>query len=562
MQLFNFWVSFLYEIRQLSASGGIFFPCLVVLTIGCLGLGGALIRTRRQLIHERRCTLDALEILAASRQEWFYFRPDSNRGVASEGLASYLGWNKPLERLEDFTKALQDKFSVDFAERVRHAKENTENFDVHIFHPDTGQGCEISAVWHMLSQTPAGLVFWLRDTTAFYQESEKQSQKLTNLAQENTQLKEMLKILPLPVWFRNAQGRLTYCNRFYAEALECSDEYITQENTLLWLDDQGEEDAVNTKETPNLTEPLKRHIIVHGERRYFQFKEEYVDNLGGAIGYGVDLTDLEKALRDLEQHNMAYREVLETLSAGVTIYGADKRLKFFNHAYARLFETDEKWLNTGPSLGEVLDDVQRRRLLSEQADYQSFKKQQLRMVSSLISPFQQLEHLPDERTIRRIAAPHPMGGIFFIFEDVTNSLALERQYNTQLAVHRASLDNLYEGVAVFGSDNQLKLINPAFIDIWGMSLKEVKLGQHISDVINMIRDFFTFEGSWEDYRAQLIARVTDRVPKKSRLDCKDDKVIDFTYVPLPDGSHLLTCMDVTDHCRNEKILSTRPGTRL
>jgi len=254
---------------------------------------------------------------------------------------------------------------------------------------------------------------------------------------------------------------------------------------------------------------------------------------------------------------MAYREVLENLSAGVTIYGADKRLKFFNHAYARLFETDEKWLNTGPTLGEVLDDVRHRRLLSEQADYQSFRKQQLQMVSSLISPFQQLEHLPDERTIRRISAPHPMGGVFFIFEDVTNSLSLERQYNTQLAVHRASLDNLYEGVAVFGSDNRLKLINPAFIHIWKMDREKIKIGQHISEAVNMLKETFIFEGEWDNYRSRLISRVTDRIPKESKLNCKDGRVINFNYVPLPDGSHLLTCMDITDSYRIEKILDER-----
>jgi PAS domain-containing protein len=557
VNLFNFLNSFLYDIHPLEIPVAVLLPYFLVLTIGFLGFGSAFFLTLRRLRQERRCILRVLKILQASHQEWFYCHLKVKRGIGSEGLSSYLGWDESFETLEDFTKALQRKFSFNLTPFINFPEQKAENFKIHIQHPDTGQSCEFSAMWEGTLQEQDDLVFWLRDTTDFSREIKVHHHKLTSVIEENTRLKEMLDLLPLPVWFRNSQGWLTYCNRFYAEALDSSNEYITQENTLLWIDARWDEDVGNTKNLQNLIEPLKRHILVQGERRFFEFREESLDSLEGVMGYGLDLTNLEKALSDLEQHSMAYREVLENLSAGVTIYGADKRLKFFNHAYARLFETDEKWLNTGPTLGEVLDDVRHRRLLSEQADYQSFRKQQLQMVSSLISPFQQLEHLPDERTIRRISAPHPMGGVFFIFEDVTNSLSLERQYNTQLAVHWASLDNLYEGVAVFGSDNQLKLINPAFIYIWKMDREKIKIGQHISEAVNMLKETFIFEGEWDNYRSRLISRVTDRIPKESKLNCKDGRVINFNYVPLPDGSHLLTCMDITDSYRIEKILDER-----
>ena len=45
---------------------------------------------------------------------------------------------------------------------------------------------------------------------------------------------------------------------------------------------------------------------------------------------------------------------------------------------------------------------------------------------------------------------------------VTDTLALERNYNKLIAVQRETLDNLFEGVAVIGANGRLRLSNPAF----------------------------------------------------------------------------------------------------
>ena len=64
-------------------------------------------------------------------------------------------------------------------------------------------------------------------------------------------------------------------------------------------------------------------------------------------------------------------------------------------------------------------------------------------------------HLPDGRTLRKRVSPHPFGGLLFTYEDVTDSLTLERSYNTLIEVQRRTLDNLYEGVALIGADGRL-----------------------------------------------------------------------------------------------------------
>ena len=102
------------------------------------------------------------------------------------------------------------------------------------------------------------------------------------------------------------------------------------------------------------------------------------------------------------------------------------------------------------------------------------------MFTSLIEPQQELLHLPDDRTLSLSVSPHPLGGLIFVYEDVTDRLALERSYNTLIEVQRETLDNLYEGIAVFGSDGRLKLYNPAYRTMWGLEPRPTSPASRIS----------------------------------------------------------------------------------
>ena len=375
-------------------------------------------------------------------------------------------------------------------------------------------------------------------------------QEINALKSQLKSTQEVLDSLPVPVWFRDHHGQLTYCNASYAKALDLPIDKIIAQNRLFWVYNST---TFKQDLSEPLNDPIKKYLIFDGERRFMEFHETALKD-GSIAGYCVDLTDLKRALSDLERHTASYREVLENLSAGVAIYGSDRRIKFFNQAYCRIFDMDENWLHTEPTLGEVLDDLRLRRILPEHIDYATYKKHQMQMINTILNPFQELIHLPDERTLRKIAAPHPIGGIFYIYEDLTDALAVERKYNIQLAVQRASLDNLYEGIAVFGSDGRLRLSNAAYQRIWKLSASQVKEGIHMGDIIECCRDFFDMKKDWELRKEKLLSLATDRIPKKKQIFREDGSVVDFSYHPLPDGSHLMSCIDITDTYKVKKML--------
>ena len=126
-----------------------------------------------------------------------------------------------------------------------------------------------------------------------------------------------------------------------------------------------------------------------------------------------------------------------------------------------MFDLEEGWLSGEPTLSEVLEALRERRRLPEQADWRLYKKRMNDLFTSVTEPEEELLHLPDGSTLRYVVLPHPFGGLQFMSQDVTDRYTLERSYSTLTAVQRATLDNLFEAVAVFGADGRLKLSLPS-----------------------------------------------------------------------------------------------------
>src|SRR5207253_8898346 len=128
--------------------------------------------------------------------------------------------------------------------------------------------------------------------------------------------------------------------------------------------------------------------------------------------------------------------------------------------------------------------------------FRAYKSDQLRLFTSVIRPQQELLHLPDGRTLLLSISPHPFGGLTFVYEDVTDRLSLERSCNTLTQVRRATLDNLFEAVAVYGSDGRLKLHNPAYLQIWGLSTGDVAGEPHIAEILERTRALLDDGSDW------------------------------------------------------------------
>ena len=300
----------------------------------------------------------------------------------------------------------------------------------------------------------------------------------------------------------------------------------------------------------------RRHIITGGERSFTTSANCRCPEEKITVGFAVDMSEMETLKEDLARHVSAQDDLLESSTSGMAIYGSDMRLKSFNNAFAALWKLDEVWLDTQPTYGEILEALREKRKLPEQANFQLFKQQQIKLFTGLIEPREEFFYLPDGKALRVIAIPHAFGGILFAYEDVTDRLALERSYNTLIAVQRETLDNLHEGVAVFGEDGRLKLSNPGYLALWGIDAETARAEPHIRDIIEKCKNLFVYD-DWESFKKQHIDRIQSREFMSQRIERSDGKVVDWRKVPLPDGATLITYLDATDSTLVERSLRER-----
>jgi signal transduction histidine kinase len=542
----------------LPVIGG-FFIVLVLLLLGLLTIAYVKLRTRlaaarRDLTRASAKAARFEAIVNALPGGLFWWDRAAGVEYGSKGLAKLLGG--PLDtppRFPDILGRLEERTREDLRKAVARLREDGTAFTLSVTGADAGRsfkamGLRVAAAD---GSEPADLL-WLRETTIEKAETRRLTQRASDLAAEAQDLQRMLDALPLPVWRAGSNLALTYVNQAFTEVRE------GKEQDWFFGLTPDERGALSERARKTGSPQSESHyVVIKGKRRLLETTLVPFPGSAEMAGYVRDFTDLEGVQTELARHIDTHAEVLEKLGTAIVIYGADARLKFFNKAYASLWGLDEEWLRKGPGFGEVIEKLREKRRLPEHVDFPAFKKARLAHFTQLIEPEEELLHLPDGSTIRLVTTPHPFGGLLCTLEDITDRLTLESSYNTLIAVQRETLDNLFEGVAVFGADGRLKLSNPAFLRIWRLP-KELAEGDiHVSRLIDQVHELFESDEDWQTFRERMVVRITDRQAWNGRIERSDGTVVDYASLPLPDGAVLWTYVDVTDSIRAERALRER-----
>jgi len=246
----------------------------------------------------------------------------------------------------------------------------------------------------------------------------------------------------------------------------------------------------------------------------------------------------------------------DKLATAFAVFDAAQRLAHFNQAYVDLWQLDPEWLASHPRDGEILDRLRQARRLPEKADYRDWKKAWLSAYGANTQVEDQW-HLPDGRTLHVIADSEGEGGVTYLYENVTERIALESRHNALMQVQRETLDTLREAVAVFAPSGRLRLYNQAFARVWELNPRQLDGEPHIEDVIAWCRPLYDAPEEWERTKAAVTAIVAERHAYESQIDRTDGVVLDCAALPLPDGGTLLTYSDISDSKRAERALIER-----
>ncbi len=369
--------------------------------------------------------------------------------------------------------------------------------------------------------------------------------------EEADALKTLLNTAPQAAWLRDKSGAICWVNAAYADAVEVGDSAEAVSRKIELLESDARSEAATLRREKRVFNARVQTVIA-GKRRKLDVIE--TPTPFGSVGIVADMTEVESVKADLNIQREAHIRTLNNLPLGIASFDRTKRLHFYNQAYVDLWKLDDTFLKHQPHDGEILDRLRAAGQLPVQADFKSWK-------SNILESYRSVEakefwwSLPDGRHLRVVANPNPLGGVTYLFDDLTERYSLQTRVQSMTKVQDETLDSLREGVAVFGSDGRLKLGNPAFAALFDVDRASFALEPHIDVVINACKSAGSRE-AWQQIRAAITGFNDARMPSSKRLIIGELK-IDATTIPLSDGATLVNFVDVSVNARIENALRER-----
>jgi len=477
-----------------------------------------------------------------------------NVAVWSKGFPQLFGLSS-IQNIRDIQQSLFPSDAAALEGMVFSLKKDGNPFTLKV---KTSEGLRIITLRGFRGSDLDGLesydVLWAEDTTLDHHARNEMQETLQKYEAESQHYQDILNHLPQAIWTCDIDQKIKWCNDYYTNRIggnkgkvTINDGHHSSLNAMM-------KNVMSSHEMAN----SKGRLIVDGKRTLVNVNVMSDQNNNLTIQSVLDITEQEELRSQLKRYVSANAELLEQLSSAIAIFGADNKLEFYNQAYASLWGLEDQWLNDSPLLGDILEKLRDYRRLPEQANFKDYKKSWLDMFTSLISAHQDMMHLPDGKAIRLMVVPHPMGGLMMTFEDVTSRLELESSYNTLIAVQKETLDNLGEGVAVFGSDGRLQLYNPSYLTLWKINPEDVETKPHITHLVERKQAFFKKRNSqWDDVKNKLIGHVIDRADRHEKITRTDGTILDCSAVALPDGGIMVTYRDITDSNRVKEALEEK-----
>jgi signal transduction histidine kinase len=366
-------------------------------------------------------------------------------------------------------------------------------------------------------------------------------------------LRLALETAGLPAWMRDAQGRVVWCNKPYALAVEAADDRGAIEKGGELFDPALRREAAAAVRDAGVWK-RRAGAVVGGELRAFEAVE--ARTAGGSAGIANDVSEIAALRAEMERNEGDYARMIDRLSTAVAIFDKSRRLTFYNAAYRQVWSLEPAFLDQRPTDGEILDRLRAQRQLPEQADFRAWKAQQMNAYHA-IEPSETVWHLPDGRALRVVTSPNPKGGVTYLYDDATQSYALASQVNVITRVQGETLDALKEGVAVFGADGRMKLFNPVFAQMWRLDAVKLSDRPHIDEIARACKPLCQDPALWDGLRAMVVSLPEHRESRAVRIPRTDGLTLDCATLPLPDGATLLTSLDVTGGANVERALTER-----
>ncbi len=113
----------------------------------------------------------------------------------------------------------------------------------------------------------------------------------------------------------------------------------------------------------------------------------------------------------------------------------------------------------------------------------------------------------------------------------------------------AALDNMPQGLCMLDSSARLMLCNERYLEIYGLTPKQVMPGCSLRDLLEHCRAAGAFSGNSDRYATEYVARIAQGKITSTAHEMKDGRIIALANWPMHGGGWVDTHEDITERRR-------------
>lgn len=363
---------------------------------------------------------------------------------------------------------------------------------------------------------------------------------VVQLQKENSELQSVLQALPFPIWARNKEGKITYCNKAYAKLLETHPHKIL---SWQWELIDGEDAAA--------AQSLYKRTLAEGEPQSLRVKKVYkgreqdwviteaaisaemgVSTQNQVAGMAVDLSNYLLEFLHQKDRLDTYRECISDLAIPCCLLSPEATVAAFSQEFANILAIDEERLRQGAHVNDILEMLRGAGKLPEYIEFSTLKERCQRWLANPSQEFHGLWSFPSGESFEVLARSCGHGHVLVSLREVSQILTLERRLKSIKSVWEFTIENAYEALMVVGLDHRIHKVSQSVQNILGFDTADIK-GKPIKEILDILAQKYGALGGCQALEEALEMR-------KQYTMKLETAGLTGSYSPLPDGRHLLS----------------------
>lgn len=265
-------------------------------------------------------------------------------------------------------------------------------------------------------------------------------------------------------------------------------------------------------------------------------------------GFVVTITDVTSRVR-AEEATAAKAEVLEAmvtnLRHGMALFGPDRRLIVANPLIERFGHLAEGSLRPGTSLDEIIAMQVTASASGDPVKDAEFARAATEADRS--KPMHCTRTAAAGLVLDVASDPLPDGGFVITMSDVTRLVAAENEARAQANLLGITLQNMRHGIALFGEDGRLLLLNQRARESFGMSEETGRVGMSFADLLRGQFEMGAYgTGPKAALRYAALAEHDRSKPLRSRRVDAAGRTLEVISSPIEGGGFVISATDVSE----------------